>query len=196
LGIVFAAGTASAQHLEAGILAALNQLRGDPAGYAEVLREQRRYYQGNILAIPGFPEVLTQEGVRPVDEAIRALRSMPDVLGLVTLSSGLSHAAADHARDTGRLGLTGHAGSDGSNFMSRIERYGKWSGAVGEDISFGALGARGVITDLLIDDGVANRAHRKSLLDPRWRYVGIACGVHANYRTVCVMDFASSYQGR
>ena len=70
---------ALAQHsppLEAGILAALNELRGDPAGYAEVLREQRRYYQGNILAIPGFPELLTQEGVRPVDEAIKVLRSM------------------------------------------------------------------------------------------------------------------------
>ena len=56
--------------------------------------------------------------------------------------------------------------------------------------------AREVITDLLIDDGVTNRGHRHSLLDPRWRYVGIACGVHANYRTVCVMDFASSYLGR
>ena len=48
----------------------------------------------------------------------------------------------------------------------------------------------------LIDDGVANRGHRKSLLDPRWRYVGIACGLHARYRTVCVMDFASSYKAR
>jgi uncharacterized protein YkwD len=181
---------------EAGILADLNRLRADPAGYAEVLRHQRWYYRGNILAIPGFAEVLTQEGVRPADEAIAALESMRGGRGLVTLSAGLSRAAADHARDSGRLGLTGHTGSDGSDFRRRIERYGRWSGAIGEDISYGAAGPREVVTDLLIDDGVANRGHRKSLLDPRWRYVGIACDVHASYRTVCVMDFASSYEQR
>jgi uncharacterized protein YkwD len=188
--------TAAAAPPEAGILAELNRLRADPARYAEVLRHQRWYYRGDILAIPGFPEVLTKEGLRPVDEAIAALESIRGGRGLVTLSAGLSRAAADHARDEGRLGLTGHAGSDGSDFRGRIERYGKWSGAIGEDISYGAQGAREVVSDLLIDDGVANRGHRNSLLDPRWRYVGIACGAHASYRMVCVMDFASSYQGR
>jgi uncharacterized protein YkwD len=141
--LLVAPGIASAQHatpLQAGILTDLNQLRGDPGGYAAVLRKQRRYYQGNILAIPGLPEVLTQEGVRPLEEAIEVLRSMPGGLGLLTLSSGLSHAAADHARDTGRLGLTGHAGSDGSDFTRRIERYGKWSGAIGEEWRTGPIG--------------------------------------------------------
>jgi len=161
-----------------------------------VLRRQRAYYQGNILAIPGLPEMLTREGVRPLDEAIADLSAMQGGLGLVTLSAGLSRAATDHARDTGLRGLTSHAGTDGSNPTKRIERYGTWSGAIGEDISYGAREAREVISDLLIDDGVANRAHRKSLLDARWRYVGIGCAFHARYRTVCVLDFASSYTAR
>jgi uncharacterized protein YkwD len=190
-------GIAAAQlppPLEPGILKALNRLRTDPADYSAVLKQQRRYYQGNILAIPGQIDVLTQEGVRPLDEAIAALRSMRAGPGLVSISAGLSRAAADHARDTGRHGLMSHAGTDGSDFMKRIERYGTWSGAIGEDIAYGASDARDVITQLLIDDGVANRGHRESLLDPRWRYVGIACGVHARYGTVCVMDFAASYR--
>ena len=202
-GLIFgilciAPGIATAQlmPLEPGILRALNRLRADPAGYAAVLIEQRRYYRGNILAIPGQTDLLTREGVRPLEEAIAALRSMQRGLGLVTFSAGLSRAADDHARDTGPRGLTGHVSTDGSDFNRRIERYGTWSGAIGEDISYGARDAREVIADLLIDDGVANRAHRKSILDPRWRYVGIACSDHARYRTVCVLDLASSYQAR
>jgi hypothetical protein len=199
-GILFiASGIAAAQlppPLEPGILKALNQLRADPAGYEVVLRQQRLYYHGNILAIPGRIDLLTREGVHPLDEAIASLRSMQGSLGLVTFSAGLSRAADDHARDTGPRGLIGHAGADGSDFSRRIERYGRWSGEIGEDISYGARDAREVIADLLIDDGVANRAHRKSLLDPRWRYVGIACSAHARYRTVCVLDLASGYQAR
>jgi uncharacterized protein YkwD len=202
-GLIFgllciAPGFAAAQliPLEPGILKALNQLRADPARYAAVLRQQRQYYRGNILAIPGQTDLLTREGVRPLDEAIADLRSMRGSLGLVSFATGLSRAAADHARDTGSRGITGHFSTDGSDFSRRIERYGTWSGAIGEDISYGAREAREVIADLLIDDGVANRAHRKSLLDPRWRYVGIACSDHARYRTVCVLDLASGYQTR
>src|SRR4051812_48977456 len=62
--------------LEAGILEALNQLRAEPAGYVAVLRQRRPYYQGKLLKIPGKPDLLTQEGVHPLDEAIAALQSM------------------------------------------------------------------------------------------------------------------------
>jgi uncharacterized protein YkwD len=193
--LLTAPGFAAAQ-FEPGILAALNQFRADPAGYAAVLKQQRQYYQGNILAIPGLPDLLTQEGVRPLDEAIADLSAIRGGLGIVTLSAGLSRAAADHARDTGLRGLTSHRGTDGSDPTTRIERYGAWSGVIGEEISYGARDAREVIGNLLIDDGVANRSHRKSLLNPRWRYVGIACAFHARYRTVCVLDLASTYKAR
>jgi hypothetical protein len=61
-------------------------------------------------------------------------------------------------------------------------------------IDYGARDAAEVIINLLIDDGVANRGHRKSVLDPRWHYVGIACGPHSVLRTMCVIDFAAAYQ--
>jgi uncharacterized protein YkwD len=194
-GIVCAApGIAAAQTLsplEPGILKILNQFREDPAGYAAVLRQQRPYYHGDLLEIPGQPDLLTREGVRPLDEAIAALESMHASLGRVALSAGLSRAAADEVLDSGRRGLIDHG-----DFEKRIARYGTWSGAIGENIGYGAREAREVIVDLLIDDGVANRGHRKSLLDPRWRYVGIACGFHARYGTMCVMDLASNFQDR
>ena len=177
--------------LETEILKALNQFRGDPAGYAAVLREQRRHYHGNTLERPGQPDLITHEGVRPLDEAISALESINTGLDRVSLSRGLSRAAADHVLESGRRGLISHG-----DVGNRINRYGTWSGAIGEDITYGPRVAREVIANLLIDDGVADRGHRRSLLDPRWRYAGIACGFHGRYGTMCVLDFASNYQDR
>jgi hypothetical protein len=194
-GISFAAPVIAAAQvlppLESGILKALNQFRVDPAGYATVLRQQRRYYRGDLLEIPGQTDLLTREGVRPLDEAIADLESKRASLGRVALSAGLSRAATDHVLEAGRRGLISHG-----DFQKRIEHYGIWSGAIGEDISYGPREGREVIVGLLIDDGVANRAHRESLLDPRWRYVGIACGFHSRYGTMCVLDLAADYRDR
>jgi uncharacterized protein YkwD len=179
----------STQAVEPGILRALNQLRADPAGYAVILTQRREYYNGYFLEIPGHGYVRTQEGVRPLDEAIAALQSIHAAIGRVALSEGLSRAAADHVLDTGRRGLVGHTGADGSDPTQRMARHGVRSGVVGEAISYGPNEGREVIAQLLIDDGVANRGHRKSLLDPRWRYAGIACGFHGRFGTMCVIDF-------
>ena len=182
--------------LESGILADLNQLRTDPASYVPILQQRRRQYRGKLLERPGEPDLLTEEGVRPLDEAIRALRSLHADIGRVALSAGLSRAAMEHVRDTGELGLVGHAGADGSAFEKRIEHAGTWSGEIGEVISYGARDARDVILGLLVDDGVADRGHRTSVVNPRWRFVGIACGIHARYGIMCVIDFASNFQDR
>ncbi len=204
-GLVFIMAMGFAAQLlppyEPSVLKALNQVRADPARYAAVLRQQRPYYRGKDLDLPGRPELITHEGVRALDEAIAELQSMHTGLAPVVLSKGLSHAAADHVLDTGRRGITGHNGADGSTFTQRIGRYGTWvgqsgSGEIGEDIAYGARDAREVIANLLVDDGVPDRGHRKSLLNPRWRYVGIACGLHSVYGTMCVLDFASNYRDR
>jgi len=187
--LIFGIAFALNAPLESEILKALNQFRADPAGYAAVLRQLRQHYRGNILERPGQPDLITYEGVRPLDEAISALESTHTDLDRVTLSSGLSRAAADHVLESGRRGIISHG-----DVGNRIDRYGTWSGVIGEDITYGPHEGSEVIVNLLIDDGVADRGHRKSLLDPRWRYVGIACGFHGRYGTMCVLDFASSYR--
>ena len=184
--------------VEQGILESLNQLRENPAAHADVLKQERRWYHGRLLQIPNAAGIatnaVTEEGVRALDEAIAALSSVRVNSGPVVLSPGLSNAAADQVRDTGRRGLTGHKGADGSEFNRRIERYGQWSGEIAENIAYGPDQPRDIIVQQLVDDGVGNRGHRRNLLNPAWRYVGIACGPHARYGTMCVLDFAVNYQ--
>ena len=45
---------------------------------------------------------------------------------------------------------------------------------------------------LLIDDGFANRGHRKRLLDPSFRVAGIACGDH-KLGAMCVITLAGGF---
>jgi uncharacterized protein YkwD len=47
--------------------------------------------------------------------------------------------------------------------------------------------------NLLIDDGVADRGHRRNIYDASARVVGIACGPHPRYGTMCVIVQAGGF---
>ena len=174
---------------EAAIIFELNQLRSAPGAYAEKINARRRYYRGNVLRLPGQVAIRTREGVAALDEAVRALRAV-ERLPSVTLSSELTAAARDHVRDIGPPGLLAHEGTDKSSPSERAARYAKGFSGIGEVISFGPEQASAVVMDLVIDDGVRDRGHRKILLDGRLRFAGASCGPHAVYRTMCVIDLA------
>ena len=179
--------------LEAEVLTEMNLARTQPADYAEFLAERRKYFRGKRFERPGETTIVTKEGVSAVDEAIEFLRAVKPVEPLRP-SPGLSRAARDHVLDQGPSGGLGHRGNDGSRMADRVNRYGDWSGKIGENISYGRSEAREVVIQLIVDDGAPSRGHRKNLFDPDFRVVGIACGTHAQYRAMCVTTFASGYQ--
>ena len=152
----------------------LNRLRSDPAKYASHLEDRLKYYRKNILRLPNQVPLVTKEGDRAVKEAIRALRSTHS-LPTLKEDKGLAAAARDHVREIGPKGLMQH---------SRIPP------GVGEVMSFGPERSRDVVIELLVDDGVPNRGHRKLLLDSKFRYAGASCGPHKTYRTMCVIDLS------
>ena len=43
---------------------------------------------------------------------------------------------------------------------------------------------------LIIDDGVPDRGHRRILFSPAYTQVGVGCGPHPEWRRMCVLDFA------
>lgn len=180
--------------LSAEIVAETNVLRADPAAYAQRLIALRPYYEGNLVKVPGHPMVEVFEGVAALDEAIAVLQST-SALPPLSASVGMALGAADHSNDLGPKGATGHYGSDGSDPFTRINRYGEWQSAAGENISYGAATlAEWHVIQLLIDDGVANRGHREVLLGDQYGATGAACEAHAAYRIVCVMTYAGAYQ--
>jgi len=61
-------------------------------------------------------------------------------------------------------------------------------------IDYGTDDAFKIVSDLIIDDGVPNRGHRHALFTPEFKLVGIACGAHPKIRSMCVLNFAVSYE--
>jgi len=178
--------------LEAEVLREMNLARAQPQLYAQVLERRRQYYQGNRFERPGEIALITNEGVSAVDEAIEFLRQVKPV-AVLSPSMGISSAARDHVQDQGPSGGTSHQGTDGSRMSDRFNRYGRWSGKIGENISYGRFDAREVVVQLIVDDGVKDRGHRQNLFDPEFRVVGVACGEHSAYEAMCVTAFASAY---
>lgn len=180
--------------IERQVIAEINMVRTDPAEYARrYLVPLRAYYQDTLLQFPGETAIATSEGVSALDGCIRDLQAVRPSSPL-SPRKGLALAARDHARDQAETGAMGHTGSDRSTPEVRISRYGKWDISVGENINYGNNNARRIVTSLLIDDGVPSRGHRSNLLNPTFKYIGVAVGPHRDFGHMCVMDFAGTYR--
>jgi uncharacterized protein YkwD len=189
-----AAAPVSTEVTGPAVVAEINRLRADPPGYAAELRAYRQLFRGRLVADGNPGGTLTREGVKAVDDAIRALESQPP---LPPLQYGrvLAAAAQDHADDQGPRGLVGHQSASGASPSQRVLARGGGP-YISETISYGSTSTRAVVRQLVVDDGVADRGHRKALLAPEFRYAGAGCGPHAGYGAMCVVDLARTVDGR
>lgn len=185
---------AATSRFETGVLAELNRFRGDPSGYAAVLRAYRPRFEGKLLVGEGGSEIdiMTSEGVAAVDEAIRDLRPARP-LSRLRYSPLLARAAADHVAMQSRSGAVGHE-TNGRGPGERVRARGGGP-YVNEVITYGHHSPASVVQQLLIDDGVPDRGHRLSLLRESHRYAGVACGTHKVHRTMCVILMARTADG-
>lgn len=179
--------------LEKGVIIELNRARLNPAGYAKKLEDFKRHYVGMFIYFAGRTQVKTQEGVSAVNEAIEFLKSTAPV-PLLRVSKGLCAAAKVHVEDQGPKGLVSHEGSDKSTPEQRMNRFGKLGIAFGENIEFGNFTASEIVMQLIINDGVPERSHRKNIFNPLYGVVGVSFGPHHRYTHMCVIDFAGTYK--
>lgn len=87
-------------------------------------------------------------------------------------------SANDHAQDLARNNRYGHVGSDGSNFTDRILKHcrkgpGSMAELIGADFNYPNRNhAEMTILGLIIDDGVLDRGHRKTIFNPLYKFIG------------------------
>jgi len=177
---------AASPDLGAAVLAELNYARTHPAEYARILRDYRDHPDEGVTTI---------EGPGALDEAIDFMeRQAP--LAPLKADVKLARSAGGYAQDQGPYGLTGHVSSDGATLSDRIHRQQVWSMFAAEAISYGYENPRDVVRQLIVDDGVADRGHRKILFDRTLRFAGVGCGPHRVYGAMCVIDFSGEMIAR
>lgn len=201
---------------EEAILKSISGLRSHPDKCLKRITSRLVHYTGKDFHDPARDGVsrVTKEGKRAVEEAIASLKdptrqpvSCND--SCLDFSSvpkkALTFAAQDHATDIGMTGATDHQGSDLSSPAQRMARYGSWLHFSGECIWYGSLDsisttstpfslADGIIDDLIIDDGVADRGHRLCLLNRRLSFGGVGVHTHVVFGHCVVIDMVANMQ--
>lgn len=177
---------------ERAVVQEMSEARTRPRAYAKHLRELRPHFEGTLWNRPGRVPLRTEEGVAALDEAIAFLESVRPV-GPLRFNEGLARAARLHAQDLGPRGALEHVGADGSRLSDRLNRLGRWHGLIAENISTGEAEARQVVIQLLVDDGMAGRGHRKNLFNPDLHQAGAGSAPHRDYRVVTVIDYADGF---
>src|SRR2546423_6011442 len=176
---------------EQEVIAELNRARANPQQYAALLEQLKQTATGNEIKL-GQKSIKLQEGLSVLDEAIKFLRAAQPLPPLST-AKGLCLSARDHVKDLGMSGNTGHKGTDGSLPDQRVNRYGSWQAAIGENIAYNSGQTRDAVLGMIIDDGTPTRGHRKNIFDPNFQVAGIAIGPPSSYGLMCVLDFAGGY---
>jgi uncharacterized protein YkwD len=170
---------------EDAVLAELNNVRAHPQAYARELRRQQVVEAS--YGQEGYG--VTRDDPRAVEEAIAFLMRQPPLPPLAR-DGRLAAAARQHAARQGPRGEIGH-GPPGS-LGRRLQGAGIYAGFAAEGISYGQRSPRDVVRQLVVDSGVPNRAHRRDLLGRGYQAAGVACGPHAEWGSMCVIDYAGA----
>lgn len=174
--------------IEKDFLNELNKVRQNPQSIIPVLEKLLTQFSGNILKRQGEVPLQTNEGQSAVKEAISFLKKTSP-LSEFKLNPQLSLASKSHVNDIGPKGITDHYGSDGSDPYRRMKRFCKFEGEGGENIDFGSKTGLDSLISFIIDDGVTDRGHRRNILNPIYKTVGLSVGYHSEFETVLVINF-------
>ena len=146
--------------------------------------------------IPGFLESYNNnfgDKIMPNNKYLLSLKAdLKKVkgLGLLHPNKNLWTSATYHAKDMGKMGMTGHNSSDGTSCAKRIERFNPKVGCWAENCSYGMGSAISIVCQLLIDNNVSPTGHRTNILKSIQKSVGVGIAPHKVYRSNCVMDFS------
>jgi len=178
---------------EQAVVREITKIRMFPREYAKYLRALGTRFQGTLWRLRDHVPIRTQEGRPAILEAAEFLEQVQPIPGVLRFSEGLHGAARDHVLDQGPSGQTGHVGVDGSTVRERILRHGSFASTIGEVINYGEETPRMTVIQLVIDDGVPDRGHRKNLFNPNFRVAGAAIGSHRGYGSMTVVDMADDF---
>ncbi len=143
----------------------INLLRCYPQEYAKIVAVRLSARSAEKGGLKPDEEVALQELLAE----LRAMKALPPLQP----SECISKAAKKHGADMKAKGFIAHDGSDGKEPHDRMETACGEIKTSGENIGGGEETVRGRVIELLLDEGISGRGHRRTLLDKNWTHVGV-----------------------
>jgi hypothetical protein len=173
---------------EKNLVREVNQLRTNPAKYAEKLIKSKEYFKGSTWEHPDLKAgIIYQEGPAGFDDAIRFLKSAKPVGGLIP-SKGLMKIAKEMCNSYQR--------DKEVDIDATIDKYGKWEGEFGTLVEYGGRHPEMTVTNLVVCDGDKTRGYRKTLFEPTVKKIGVANGTHKMFKTVSVIVTSDVFENK
>ena len=171
------------QSEELQMLEEINLIRSNPKGYIPMIQQYIKDVKSGKSFGFGDPVAVSYE-------LIDQLENTPP-LSILEPSECVYRAAKIHGEDRKRAGSNDHVGTDGSWPWDRILKECDYLKDGNENLVGGPSSIRKAVILLLVDDGIPNRGHRSTLLNPKWKYA--ACykiGTVGNMPNSWVQNFA------
>ena len=168
---------------ELAVITEMNFARTRPAEYVtQRLEPQKTHPTLDLNTSSTFQDSLTE----CINE-MKALASTPR--GSLSAGNGLYKAAREWVQKQGAGSSVGHQ----TGWDSRVRKYVNAT-VVGENIAYGYSTPEDIVAALLIDDGVADRGHRKNILETGgygpYTHAGVSIGSHGAYNIMCCINYA------
>ena len=139
--------------------------------WVNYVRQYPQQFSNTVLMpfLKQFPEAKSSY-TRSLISQLSDLSSMPPLAP----SKNLNAVAGSHAKDLGTNNLDiSHTSSKGESFKKRLNKFGYFECA-SENVYEGKKDGLQAVLFLLIDAGVQNLGHRKNILDPNMKYIGVS----------------------
>lgn len=152
---------------EQQMIAEINLMRSDPAGYIQYVKEFHKIQMARINDRDKRAEKAA------TDELIAELKKQKP-LSILKPNADLQKAVDKHAAYSKKIRSVDHEGEGGSDAFDRVRAENSAFTSVAENIVGGPYPVREALIILLIDRGVPDRGHRLTLLDDVWQYMACA----------------------
>jgi uncharacterized protein YkwD len=162
-----AANAAYFTEREKAMIQEVNLVRSNPKAYVKVVEA----HVATMAADKANGDYYKEE-IKVGKELIKQLKQTPN-LSILYPSQNIYNSAVAHGKEGKQLGDLNHQGKDGRWPWDRITAADKNMQDGNENIVGGMSDVRKSVLTLLIDAGIPDHGHRKTLLEPKWTH--IAC---------------------
>jgi len=161
----------------------INLVRENPKGIIPEFAEMLKKFKGDLYD----NKLRTHEGAAAVEEAIEFAKGQQS-LPPIKLYEGLRQVAEEFANELEATGNFSHIDKNGHGPSERIGKVVKVSGSLSECLSLGSETAADIVNSWIIDDGNANRGHRRNLFSVNSKLGGVGCAAHPKMQVVAVFN--------